>query len=200
MNTTIPARRKHIRYRDYDYSNPGAYFVTICTRKMKCVFGNISNEKMILSHIGKIAERIWCEIPNHFQNVNLDEYVIMPNHIHGIIIILNEEKNIPLTDGKGDACIAPTVNKCGPKPKSLGAIVGTFKSAVTKRVNEIHGKPGKTIWQRNYYDRIIRNEKEYHRIQEYIVNNPRYWDWDKINPDKLENVKPNSSVIVEKYE
>jgi len=144
------------RIKGYDYSNPAWYYVTICTRGMKEWFGSVENRKMELSDQGRIASKLFEEIPLHFKNVKIDYYVVMPNHIHGIIIL-----NVVETGH------APSLQMHTP---SLGNVVGSFKSAVTKRIRKSGYKSFK--WQPRFYDHIIRNEKDLYRIIKYIDLNP----------------------------
>ncbi|MBC7263420.1 MAG: transposase [Chloroflexi bacterium] len=173
-------RRRSIRLRGYDYSQAGAYFVTICTQNRECLFGTIADGKMVLNPLGEIAAVCWNAIPVHFRDVELDEYVVMPNHIHGIIVILDRADY-----RRGTACRAPTMERFGrPLSGSLATIVRSFKSAATKRINEWRCTPGAVVWQRNYYEHIIRNEREWDAIREYIYLNPTQWDQDIENPER----------------
>ncbi len=172
--------RKSIRLQGYDYSQTGAYFVTIVTYQRDCLFGKIENEIMVLNDFGKIADECWRNIPEHFQNVELGAHVIMPNHVHGVIVICDMDDGT----GRGAAMLRPyddnTTHKINVKPGSLGAIVRSYKSAVSYRINKEHNATG--IWQRNYYERIIRNADEANRIHLYIEANPAQWDTDDENP------------------
>ena len=162
-----------MRLDGYDYSQDGFYFVTICTLVHSMWFGNVHNNNMILSTIGKIVDQCWVQIPQHFTDVKLDEYVIMPNHVHGIIAI-NQ-----ITRRMGTACRAPISEKFGkPISGSIPTIIRSFKSAVTKKINEYQNTPTKFIWQRNYYDHIIRNDNDLIRTREYVRNNPLKWRYD----------------------
>ena len=190
------------RLSDYDYSNCGYYFVTINTKNKCPYFGKIIDEKIILSEIGKIVEKSWLEIPFHFSNTLLDEYVIMPNHIHGILIIKDinnsfnvkthpaerdaskDQKNIngALSDRKRDAaCCVFTLKKepnfALPKSGSLSVIIRSFKSAVTKNCR----KNGFTQfeWLPRFYEHIIRSERYLEKIRQYIVKNPVKWKMDE---------------------
>lgn len=164
--------RRSVRLKEYDYASAGIYFVTICTYEKRCILGNVIAEKTSLSQTGAIVAKCWSRIPDHHPNVKLDEFVLMPNHVHGIIEIVGATHASPLRNRK----------KPGPPPASLGAIVGSFKSAVTKRVNETNNSPGASFWQRNYYERVIRNEKELKLIRQYIATNPLQWELDRENP------------------
>jgi len=170
--------RKSIRLQGYDYSQAGAYFVTIVTYQRECLFGQIVNGEMELNDFGKIADECWRAIPDHFPNVELGAHIIMPNHAHGVIVICD-------VDGRGAAMLRPydgndNPHKINVKPGSLGAIVRSFKSAVSYRINKEHNATG--IWQRNYYEHIIRNADEANRIHLYIESNPARWDDDDENP------------------
>ena len=158
----IKHRGQSRRLPGYDYSQPGKYFVTICTNKNKCLFGSIINNKMKLNYFGRLTEKYWLEIPEHFTNTALDEFIIMPNHIHGIIVIKsNDDKH-------------SNREYANRKPKTLSTIVGSFKAGLTRNINQIRNK-NESIWQPNFYDRIIRNQNELNKIREYIKRNPSNW-------------------------
>ncbi len=165
--------RRSLRLQGYDYTQEGAYFVTVCLRDRACLFGDISDGKMILNDAGLIAEKHWHDIPAHFPHIELDEFVIMPNHIHGIILI----------NCRGTACRAPTTEQFGkPVAGSLPTIIRSFKSAVTKRFNSSYNGSGYRIWQRNYYEHIIRDDASLNLIRQYIMENPSRWAEDEENP------------------
>ncbi|MCP5464566.1 MAG: transposase [Deltaproteobacteria bacterium] len=158
--------RKPLRLNNFDYSSHNAYFVTICTQGRKCLLSNIENEEFVeLTQIGKITEKQWYWIETRFSNASLDEYVIMPNHIHGIITL----------DEKYDSIKKP-----------LGQIIGAFKTTSTKLINDINKTPKHQFWQRGFHDRIIRNERELSALREYIKNNPLKWHLDVENPKRIE--------------
>ena len=169
------------RYRGYDYSLSGKYFVTICTKNKIPYFGNIEDGKLKLSDIGIIARNLWIEISYHFQNIELDEFIIMPDHIHGIITIntnfddiVVETRHVANVETRHASFLQPGNEKTriSPKPGSLGAIVGSYKSAVSKIVHRFD--PG-FKWQSRYYDHIIRSNSELSRIRKYIRENPEKW-------------------------
>ena len=163
--------RKRLRLNDYDYSNAGYYFVTICTKDKGLFFGNIEKEKMILSGLGEIVEKHWIQIPEHYQNVILDEYVILPNHIHGIIIICGDSKTgqCPVTtDMENDA------NR---KYGILSKVINSYKGIVTKMIKRTRIE-NNFAWQRSFYDRVIRNDEELLKTRQYIQNNPLKWSLD----------------------
>jgi REP element-mobilizing transposase RayT len=179
-------QQKQYRHKNYDYSQNGFYFVTICAKDHQMFFGNImksGNEynpvyKMDLSEIGKAAEKYWLEIPKHFPFVNLDEYIIMPNHIHGIIEIVCRNEALP----RSYAGEHPKMSKISPKSGSVSAIVGSFKSIVTKTVNQKYPE-NNFSWQPRFHDRIIRNKKELNELRKYICDNIAKWNLDKDNPE-----------------
>jgi len=168
--------RRSMRLQGYDYSRAGAYFVTLCSQNRECLFGEIAGGEMVLNEYGKIVRDEWLESAQIRNEIGLDEFVVMPNHFHGIVWIHNGVETT--TDRRGDRPVAPT----GPRPRSLGALMAGFKSAVTRRINEMRRTPGMKLWQRNYYDRVIRDENELNRIREYVVGNPMLWDMDRENP------------------
>lgn len=177
--------RKSIRLKGYDYSQAGAYFATIVTNHRDSLFGEVINKEMILNDFGKIADECWSAIPEHFPNVELGAYVVMPNHVHGIIVIRNDESpsHLGIIDdvGRGAIYRAPTVERFGkPTIRSLPTIVRTYKAAVTRRIGREHNATG--IWQRNYYEHIIRDEKDLQNKTDYIEANPSLWDEDDNNP------------------
>jgi putative transposase len=174
--------RKSIRLPDYDYSQNGAYFVTICSYQRNHVFGEINDGQLFYNEIGTIVKQCWNEIPDHFSDVILLDSIIMPNHIHGIIVIQNDDdlnRNRPI---EGATCCAPTKD---PNNKisegSLGAIIRSFKGAVTKIVNSKSLSIQTPLWQRGYYEHIIRNERELQKISDYIALNPLNWAKDTEN-------------------
>ncbi len=184
--------RRSIRLKGWDYRRPGYYFVTMVVHNRACLFGRIKNKKMILNDFGKICETCWLAIPDHFDNVTLDEYQIMPNHVHGIIVITKWIDGVDTVGGDvgathsvGATHASPLRQQSkqnpnndvprGPKPHSVGAVIGSFRSAVTNRINKYRRTPGAKLWQRNYWEHIIRDENELNRIRQYIKNNPLKW-------------------------
>jgi putative transposase len=158
--------RKRQRLSGHDYTSPGDYFVTICTDQGHSIFGSIVGGEMHLNTAGQTARDCWNAIPEHFPNASIDTFVVMPNHIHGIIRITTGR---PHTE---------TVPRSGAAPRSLGAIVGSFKAAVSKRINEARASPGAPIWQRNYFDKRIVEPDGLDRVRAYIRDNPRNWATD----------------------
>ena len=128
---------------------------------------------MHLNNIGDLVFTCWKGIPKHLTHVQLDEFIVMPNHLHGLLII---------GDCKGEACLAPTKKTSSPKKGSIGAIVGSFKSSVSRRAGKLCSSVVRQLWQRGYYEHVVRNDIDLNNIREYIVNNPARWDFDKENP------------------
>ena len=207
-----PHRRRSIRLPGYDYSQPGGYFVTVCTKDRECVFGEVAGGQVRLSPLGQIAAGCLADLPSHFQDVELDEWVVMPNHIHAILVIhgrgtacraptTHEPCRAPTTHEPCRAptarepcrapttrepCRAPTLNVRFGRPVSgsLPSVVGSYKAAVTKRINQLRGTPGTAGWQRNYYEHVICDEEDLRRIREYIAQNPLSWEIDEENPGR----------------
>jgi putative transposase len=171
--------RRSIRLQEYDYSQPGGYFVTVVTHHRACIFGEVIGGKMKLNDYGKIASTEWLRTPTLRTNVQAyeEEFVVMPNHIHGIIWITEADEHC-----KGAATLRPYYNKDTIKdnkinvlPKSLGAIVRSYKSSVTYQINMIRKSPGGHVWQRNYYEHILRGEADWETIHKYMLVNPENW-------------------------
>lgn len=165
--------RRSIRLKGYDYAQAGAYFVTICTKDRACLFGEIENGRMCLNDCGQEVADTWRWLSDRYPYVGLDEWVVMPNHLHGIIILTEP-------NSRGSSRTAPTQNR-----KPLGRLIGAFKTVSTKRLNAIRNTPGVSVWQRNYYEHIVRDEESLARIRQYIVDNPAHWDEDRENPQAV---------------
>ena len=167
--------RRSFRLKGFDYTSENGYFITLVTHNRQKLFGENQNGEMILGEYGRVAVEEWFKTKELRPYVELveDEFVVMPNHIHGIIWITGN-------DGRGTARRAPTLERFGsPTAGSLPTIVRAYKSAVTKRINILRGTPGESVFQRNYYEHIIGTEREYERIAEYIANNPLNWSRDE---------------------
>jgi putative transposase len=207
--------RQSNRLKEFDYTNNGAYFITILTQDRIEQFGEIVNGEMILNDAGRMIDAVWNDLPKLYPNIDIDESIIMPNHFHGIVIINNtgdderlnineqtkgEHKVRPYTDGdcRGDSCNRPGINDdgnsndyvhpTGTLANTIGRILQAFKSITTNRyINGVKMglvKPfNKRLWQRNYYDHIIRNENEQIEIRKYIINNPLSWELDQFGDD-----------------
>ena len=180
--------RRSIRLQEYDYSSTGAYFVTICTQLRECLFGDFSDDELILTDAGRMLETTWQELPNRFPTIELDKFIVMPNHFHAILLMC-PSLNQPHNQGEHKVRPYDQVHKERPKGTSdgsIGRIIQAFKSltthAYTTGVKQSNWPPfpGK-LWQRDYYEHVIRTEAELNSIREYIVNNPINWDDDKEN-------------------
>ena len=169
--------RRSIRLKGYDYTRAGAYFITIVTQNRACLFGAVVEGRMRLNPLGQIVQECWLAIPDHFPHALLDEFVIMPNHLHGIIVLQEMENSV---GARHAAPREPRLEEFGkPVAGSIPTIVRSFKSAATKHINEYRGTPGAPVWQRNYYEHIIRNDRSLHRIRGYIATNPLRWHLDR---------------------
>jgi putative transposase len=221
--------RHSIRLKGYDYTQTGAYFVTICAWGRKCLFGEVAAGEMVLNENGLIVLAAWEDLSNHYSNVELDAFVVMPNHVHGIIVLRDgisavvgagyvsgyvgaglkpapttnitpnpatDRTSNPATNGTSHPATDRTSNPVtsfppdpttDPKSAStnnhgLPEIVRALKTFSARRINEFHQSPGVPVWQRNYFDHIIRNEDDWRRIYDYIQNNPVRWEQDQLHP------------------
>ena len=190
-------RRRSIRLPGYDYTQPGAYFVTICAHERQHLFGDVVAGQMRLSTAGRVVDWYWRRLPQHFPHVRLDAHMVMPNHAHVILWIVDavgathsptisgQMVNAVPTDGPDQTQRvlgnASPLRPNGPAPGSVGAIIGNFKSVTTRRINKMNHTPGDPVWQRNFYERIVRNERALHAIRQYIADNPARWHLDRYN-------------------
>lgn len=177
--TPIPPRLSHrrsIRLKGYNYALPGAYFVTLCTYRRAPLFGQIREGQISLNALGTLVQESWLSIAKKRSNAILDEFVVMPNHLHGIIII-DDERCSDRASAKSESA---SMKSGKLSPDSLGAIVGQFKGEVTKQAKALSVMPASQIWQRNFYDRIIRNQNSLDEIRAYIRDNPSRWHEDSL--------------------
>ncbi len=196
MPDGVAQSRRSIRMQAYDYSQPGAYFVTVVTSGRECLFGKVIDGGMSTNAAGNIVRHEWENLPQHFPFLELGAFVVMPNHFHGILVIrppvgatrpdptlaLSGKESFPLmtTDGPEGSPL-----QSGPRRGSLGAIIAQFKPRVTKRIWKLPGMHGRPVWQRNYYEHVIRDDKDWDRIHRYIECNPATWAEDAENPQNL---------------
>jgi REP element-mobilizing transposase RayT len=174
-------RRRSIRLQRFDYARPGAYFITICTEGRACLFGEVVDGEMRRYECGLLVHDIWETIPDHHPNVELDAFIVMPNHIHGILIIMQGRG----TTRRATAGNTPPYEQFQkPVAGSIPTIIRSFKSAVTKQINELRHTPGGVVWQRNYYEHVVRSERDLNRIRAYIQNNPARWAEDRNPPGR----------------
>ena len=219
MHYFFDYKRRSIRLKNYNYQRSSHYFITICTKNRECLFGDIVEDKMVLNKWGNIIKKYWHEIPQHFSGVKLDRFVVMPNHIHAIVVVdrwdsavgalhcnalprdfanQNNQKCVEtnihvddcvknvIVDKRALQCNAPTAESkiqangfanLFPKGQSLSVIIRSFKAVCSKSIRSLNGPY--YVWQRNYYEHIIRDEDDYNRIREYICENPLKWQSDE---------------------
>ena len=195
-----PHHRRSIRLRNYDYSQAGAYFITICVQGKRCLLGEVSGTQSVPSNAGIMVEQWWFELARKFPSIVLDEYVIMPNHFHGILIIDHTPGPMPTPELRAKGCRHSRglglrgAYRCAGAP-SLGHIVDWFKTMSTNGYirgvknsgwPRFHGK----FWQRNYYEHIIRDEKDLDQKRRYVLDNPRRWGVDEENPTNTAKENP----------
>jgi len=161
--------RRTIRLKDFDYSQPGAYFITICVKVRECILGNIEDDEVILTRSGLLVQKCWQDLTRHYPHLRLDAFVVMPNHVHGIMVLVE--------DTYAGAGTSPAYIRHG-----IPEIVRAFKAFSMMRVNAARRTRGIPLWQRNYYEHIIRNEDELAAIRTYIFTNPQRWSSDVDNP------------------
>ncbi|MDX1900966.1 MAG: transposase [Gammaproteobacteria bacterium] len=155
--------RRSIRLKGFDYSQNGAYFLTLCTHNRSCLFGEINNKKMVLNQFGIIVRDEWIKSSLIRREIKMDQFIIMPNHLHGIVFI----ESARCQNKNGQSSVLRTINNT-----SIGSLVAGFKSSVTKKIKAIQGVSITSVWQRNYHEHIIRNEKSLDKIREYVIHNP----------------------------
>jgi len=170
--------RRSIRLKEFDYTQPGAYFITIVAQNREWLFGDIVDDEMRLNPLGRVVEKEWERLSQRFENLKLDEFMVMPNHVHGIIVIADRDNSM-----YGDKDGIEHFGK--PIKGSIPTIVRSFKSATTLRINLMRQSKGLQVWQRNYFEHVIRNESEWGEIREYIRQNPDNWEVDLENPKGL---------------
>lgn len=209
--------RRTIRLQGYDYASSGAYFITICTHQRECLFGEIVDGEMRLNALGQMVHACWQRLPFHFPNLTLDAFVVMPNHVHGILALVDPPGRGAALGQGSEHLTDDSYPNATPHPRdnpepgvafgqemvqnhqdqlpnaaplrphlisgSVGAMILNFKSVTTRSINRIRRSPGSPVWQRNYYDHIIRNEESWQFIRQYIHNNPLSWQEDQLHPD-----------------
>lgn len=181
-------QRQSIRLKRYDYSSPGAYCITICIQNRACLLGEIHRGVVQLSDAGRMVQQAWLQLPERFPQIALDAFVIMPNHIHGILVLTNPVGASLVGDQNGGR--APTRDAPTESRPILGEVVGAFKSITTHEyaiaVHHHNWEPfDKRLWQRNYYEHIVRSEERLQTLREYILNNPTSWELDQLYPHSL---------------
>ncbi len=182
-------KRRSIRCRNREYTKPGAYFLTILTHQRKHLFGRVESGKMILNSYGRIAEREWLKTGEMRPYLSLDAYVIMPDHIHMIIIInsvIPPSTHMDSTHCVRANCVRPSVDTETERgfSGSIGAVISGYKASVTRKINTLRNTPGLSVWQRNYFDRILREKDTLKRYRDYIHLNPENWCKSEKTPSK----------------
>lgn len=192
MTDTTHSHRRPLRLKDYDYAQAGAYYVTVVTQARVCLFGDVIGGEMRLNEAGSLVLRVWDDLPDHYAHVSLDAFVVMPNHVHGVIVL----SDVAGCDGRAECeervGLRPTptsvhvsINARPSKVHALPEIMRAFKSFSARRINEHRNNAGGQVWQRNYYEHVIRNEQELNEIREYIVYNPQNWECDDENVNRV---------------
>jgi len=190
--------RRSLRLRGYDYSRAGAYFVTLCTRQRECLFGDVIDDAMVLNEHGRVVQAAWNALPTHYPRVDLDAFVVMPNHVHGVILVgaIHESPSMACPSlgvslhgeaGAGAIRESPLHGQwrdevARRRRMTIPLIVGRVKSTSAIQINVTRGTPGVPVWQRNYYEHVIRNDDDLNRIRQYIADNPRNWPSDQETP------------------
>ena len=172
--------RQSIRLPGFDYATPGAYFVTIVTQNRECLFGDVVDGVMCLNELGRTIDDTWNAVPTRFPNVTTDAWVIMPNHVHGVVVV-TERLHGPSGVGvihELPLPVTPPVRR----RMAIPLVVGYLKMNASKQINIIRNNPGTPVWQRNYYEHVIRTDDELNRIRQYIVDNPKNWETDPERP------------------
>lgn len=182
-------RRKSIRLKNYDYSTPGYYFVTICTRERECILGEVKRAQVILNRTGQIVLSAWQGLPARFPFIELDAFVVMPNHVHGVIVLKPRRGEPCVRPKRGDHKDRPYPTPRGTPAFSLARIIQAFKSLSTRQwlqdsPPEISHANTK-LWQQNYYEHVIRRDESLEKIRQYILENPLKWDLDEDNPRNI---------------
>lgn len=170
MDTKPLRNRRQLRLRDFDYSSPGFYFVTVCAENRACVFGEIFGGKVVLGNAGQLVAESWQRLPLRFPAITMDGFVVMPNHLHGIVQILQPSER--WAQQAAPLRTAP----------ALGQVMRAFKSTSAIAIKKLLGRPGRRVWQRAYYEHVIRNEDDLKNVREYIQQNPLRWALDRDNP------------------
>jgi REP element-mobilizing transposase RayT len=192
--------RRSIRLPGYDYAQAGAY-LTVCTRGRECVFATVKDERMCLNEWGEVVALTWQGLPDWFRNVTLDAFVVMPNHVHGIVVIRDggtgrgeaaDKERQAERDETRSAASPLRKRPHGTEAGGLGAIIQTFKSLSSRRVNTVQHTPGAILWQRNFYERVLRDERELNAVRRYAADNPAQWALDMENPSR--RVQPWSAA------
>jgi len=187
-DTPATYSRRPLRLRGFDYYREGAYFVTICTRNRECLFGDVANGKMCLNEAGRVVHTVWDGLSDRFPTIELVSFVVMPNHVHGILVV--GAALAPPKRRKAGAGLAPPRRGAASSAPmrfastTLGNVLRASKSISAISVNRLLSRSGQPLWQRNYYEHVIRDEESLNRLREYIATNPLRWELDRENPGR----------------
>ena len=179
--------RRSIRLKGFDYSQPAVYFVTIYCYQRECLFGTILQDKIVLSELGNIVREEWARSFKIRNELKPDAWVVMPNHFHGLLWFDRPimPSQSPSDDGEPVNDGALGKSRLRRPARSLGSVIAGFKTATTKRINQLRNAPGTPVWQRNYYESIVRDDRMLNHIRDYIENNPRSWSTDSLHPNNI---------------
>jgi REP element-mobilizing transposase RayT len=176
----LPAKARRagsLRLCEYDYSHSGAYFITICARKRELLFGDVVRGQIEINQLGQIVQKVWLSLPQFYGGIELDEFIIMPNHVHDIVMISSEIRTIHASSVQRKA-----LSIVDRRRMLLCKIIGRFKMVSAKNINLFRKTSGLAVWQRSYYEHIVRDEVSLNRIRRYIADNPSQWEFDEENP------------------
>jgi len=168
-----------MRLKGYDYSQAGIYFVTACAHRRICLFGEVKGSEMVSNEFGQVVHTLWLRLAERYAQATLDALVLMPNHIHAIVEIADVAGNV------GAIHELPLQDQLQRRRMLIPRVVGWLKMTSAKRINLMRGTPGVPVWQRNYWEHVVRNEESMRRIREYIMSNPQRWHLDRQNPDRI---------------
>ena len=178
------SHRRSIRLKGYDYTQSGVYFLTVVVQDRLCLFGNVVDQEMRPNEAGEMVRRLWERLPDRFPCIQLDAFVVMPNHIHGILVIDSPVGALFVGTHRGAPNPTRATTRVAP---TLGAVIGAYKSLTTRAyVKGVNAGPWppfrKRLWQRNYYEHVVRNDASLAELRQYILNNPARWAFDRENP------------------
>ena len=181
IHAATPRRRSSLRLRGFDYASPGAYFVTVCTWRRNCLLGDVVDGEVRLSPLGEIVTDCWKGISEHLPYAAVDVSIVMPNHMHGILFLHGERPSAGTVGATHASPLHIPDTTSGQALSSLSAVVGSYKAASTRLINRQRGTAGDPVWQRGFYEHVIRDEADLHRIRRYIEENPLRWAEDEEN-------------------
>ncbi|MBX7154078.1 MAG: transposase [Candidatus Kapaibacterium sp.] len=182
----MESSRRSIRLKHYDYSQPGGYFITVCTHERNCLFGEVINGLMVNNTFGNYVQRAIEQTSTIRPNVYVDCFVVMPNHFHALVMMLDSDTYSSSTTTDDITTIEEhTLNRFTSPSRTIGSIVRGIKSSATAQINTDRNTPKEPVWQRNYYEHVLRSEHDLHNVRTYILNNPRQWHLDELNPNSI---------------